>query len=137
MRARLLTLMMVLEVLAPDLPKHEAAVAMLQKMMLDINKRLLEDIDEEERVALESLQREFDFRKETSIRRRVRELVRTGAGLAHVDRSQLAREVVRAYDLRGTIVHTGVASDDDVYTAHDTIFHTVKALLRGRLGLQQ
>ena len=137
MRARLLTLMMVLEVLAPDLPKHEAAVAMLQKMMLDIKKRLLEDIDEEERVALESLQREFDFRKETSIRRRVRELVRTGVGLAHVDRSQLARDVVRAYDLRGTIVHTGVASDDDVNTAHDTIFHTVKALLRGRLGLQQ
>ena len=136
MRARLLTLMMVLEVLAPDLPKHEAAVAMLEKMTLDINKRLLEDIDEEERFALESLKREFDFRRETSIRRRVRELVTTGAGLAHADRNQLAREVVRAYDLRGKIVHTGVASDDDVYTAHDTIFRTVKALLRGRLGLQ-
>lgn len=137
MRARLLTLMMVLEVLAPDLPKHEAAIAMLEKMALDINKRLLEAIDEEERFALESLQREFDFRRETSIRRRVRELVKTGVGLAHADRDQLAREVVRAYDLRGKIVHTGVASDDDVYTAHDTIFHTVKALLRGRLGLQQ
>jgi len=74
MRARLLTLMMVLEVLAPDLPKHEAAIAMLEKMALDINKRLLEAIDEEERFALESLQREFDFRRETSIRRRVREL---------------------------------------------------------------
>ena len=137
MRARLLTLMMVLEVLAPDLPKHESAVAMLEKMTFDIDKRLREDINEEERFALESLQREFDFRKETSIRRRIRELVTTGAGLAHADRNQLAREVVRAYDLRGRIVHTGVASDDDVYAAHDTNFHTVKALLRGRLGLQQ
>ena len=104
---------------------------------VDINKRLLEDTDEEEQFALESLQREFYFRRETSIRRRVRELVKTGVGLAYADRNQLAREVVRAYDLRGKIVHTGVASDDDVYTAHDTIFHTVKALLRGRLGLQQ
>lgn len=137
MRARLLTLMMVLEVLAPDLAKHESAVAVLEKMTLDIDTRLHENISDEERFALESLQREFDFRKETSIRRRIRELVATGAGLAHADRNQLAREVVRAYDLRGKIVHTGVASNDDVYTAYDTILHTVKSLLRGRLGLQQ
>ncbi|XDF34167.1 hypothetical protein RBH89_18410 [Paracidovorax avenae] len=136
MRARLLTLMMVLEILAPDMPKHKSAVSMLKRMKLEIDMRICEELNEDERFALESLQRELDFRKETSIRRRVRELVMTSVGLKDADREQLARDVVRAYDLRGRIVHTGVAGDNDICSAYETVLQTTKEILRGRLGLK-
>lgn len=135
MRARLLTLMMVLEVLAPDMPKHKVALEMLEQLSKDIDDRLRICTDQEEHIALESLKREFDFRKETSIRRRVRELVMSDAGLRYCDRQQLARDIVRAYDLRGKMVHTGIAEEQEVNTAFETVFQVTKALLRGRLGL--
>lgn len=134
-RARLLTLMMVLEVLAPAMPKHESAVQLLEQATRGIDERLSGCADEEERFALESLKRELDFRKETSIRRRVRQLVMSGTGLQDADRKQLARDVVRAYDLRGQLIHTGTADEGEMHAALDTVFQTTKALLRGKLGL--
>jgi hypothetical protein len=134
-RARLLTLMMVLEVLAPEMPKHHAAVQMLQKLTTDIDRQLVGCTDDEERFALESLKRELDFRKETSIRRRVRELALSVPGLQPHDHKELARDVVRAYDLRGQLVHTGGADEGEMNKAFDTVFQLTKALLRGRLGL--
>lgn len=134
-RARFLTLMMILEVLAPDIPKHRSAIELLAQVTTDIDDRLNDGTDEEERFALESLKRELDFRKETSIRRRVRELVMSGAGLQDVNRNKLACDVVRAYDLRGQLVHTGTAGDRELHSAFETVFKTTKALLRGKLGL--
>lgn len=133
-RARLLTLMMVLEVLAPEIPKHTSAVQLLTQLTADIDSRLSQCHEEEENFALESLRRELDFRKETSIRRRVRELVLTGPGLP-ADRKQIARNVVRAYDLRGQLVHTGAADEAELGEAFDAVFNVTKALLRGKLGL--
>lgn len=135
LKARLLTLTMVLEVLAPEMPKHRTAVQLLQQLTADIDSRLGCCRDEDEQFALESLKRELDFRKETSIRRRVRELVNTSSGLP-ADRKSIAREVVRAYDLRGQLVHTGAANEVEIYKAFDTVFDVVKAILRGKLGLK-
>ncbi len=133
-RARLLTLMMVLEVLAPEIPKHHAAVQVLQQMTMVIDARLASCNDNDEQFALDSLKRELDFRKETSIRRRVRELIVTSSGLP-ADRNSVARDVVRAYDLRSQLVHTGDADEAEVNKASDTVLQVTKALLRGRLGL--
>lgn len=135
LRARLLTLMMVLEVLAPEIPKHPSAVQILTQLTDDIDSRLSRRDDEEEHFAFESLRRELDFRKETSIRRRVRELVLTSPGLP-ADRKAIARNVVRAYDLRGQLVHTGTADEAELNEAFDAVFHVTKALLRGKLGLE-
>lgn len=135
-KARLLILMMILEVLAPDISKHQSAVKLLESVSSDLVDRINFCTDEDEKFALESLKREFDFRKETSIRRRVRELVMCGSGLSHCDRSELARSVVGAYDLRGQLVHTGKADESELNMAFDTVIQVVKDLLRGRLGLQ-
>lgn len=133
-RARFLTLMMALEVLAPITEKHTVT----QKLLLELNQRI--DIeksccpDEDARDALDALQHELKFRKETSIRRRVRRLILDETILEKEEKETLARKVVRAYDLRGKLAHTGFVNLSDLYEAHDIVFNAVKLILQTRLG---
>jgi hypothetical protein len=79
--------------------------------------------------------REMDFRKETSIRRRVRRLVLDEAPLGEPDRQALAKKVVNAYDLRGAVIHAGAGDPQAMSEAHDTVLQAAKLILRARLGL--
>jgi len=99
--------------------------------------QLAETMEEEERDALEALLREIDFKKETAIRRRVRSLVLAEAPLAKDSRMCLARKVVKAYDLRGSVVHTGAVDLQALNEANETALKAVKLLLRARLGLAE
>jgi hypothetical protein len=134
-RARFLTLVMALEVLAPVTQKHRAAVQLLIDLQNSIDTRLADEANPDARDALEALRRETDFRKETSIRRRIRQLVLQDAPLSDVDREALAKRVVAAYDLRGSVVHTGGVDPNALAEATETALLTVKLLLRSRLGL--
>ncbi len=134
-RARFLTLMMVLEVLAPVTERHPAAVQLLADFQESIDLQVDGAADTETRDALEALRREIGFRKETSIRRRVRRLVLDLASLDEQSRQALAKKVVAAYDLRGTVVHTGAVDSQALSEANDFALQTVKLILRARLGL--
>lgn len=134
-RARFLTLMMVLEVLAPITEKHTAAVQLLTELKKVIDAQLAIEPDPEARDALESLLRETEFRKETSIRRRIRRLVLDEVPLSDADRQALAKKVVAAYDLRGSVIHTASVAPDALADANETALNVVKLLLRARLGL--
>lgn len=133
-RARFLTLMMALEVLAPVTEKHEAAVELLASLQEAIDMRLVDEANLDARDALEALRSETDFRKETSIRRRIRRLVLEEAPLCDVDRQALAKKVVAAYDLRGSVVHTGTLDPNALAEANETALHALKMMLRSRLG---
>ncbi|MCO5105344.1 MAG: hypothetical protein M9919_15215 [Burkholderiaceae bacterium] len=134
-RARFLTLMMVLEVLAPVTERHPTAVQLLADFQKSIDLQIDGAADTETRDALEALRREIDFRKETSIRRRVRRLVLDVAPLDEQSRQALAKKVVDAYDLRGTVVHTGAVDAQALSEANETALQTAKLILRARLGL--
>ena len=134
-RARFLTLMTALEVLAPVTDKHPTAVALLVELGNAIGARLANEADPEARDALEALKRETDFRRETSIRRRIRQLVLTEAPLGEVELKALAKRVVDAYDLRGAVVHGSAIHPNALGDASQTALDTVKLLLRSRLGL--
>jgi hypothetical protein len=134
-RARFLTLMMALEVLAPVSEKHPAAVELLTALHTSIDERLVVEVDREARDALEALCRETDFRKETSIRRRIRHLVLNEVPLSDAELQALAKRVVAAYDLRGAVVHTGAVDPQALAEANETALDTVKRILRARLGL--
>jgi hypothetical protein len=136
-RARFLTLMTCLEVLAPITEKHPIAVQVLSELKRQVEAQLAEAREEEERDALEALLREIDFKKETSIRRRVRSLVLAEAPLAKDARMGLAKKVVEAYDLRGSIVHTATVDSQALNEANETALKTVKLLLRAQLGLAE
>lgn len=134
-RARFLTLVMALEVLAPVIEKHSAAVQLLIDLQKAIDTRLVGETNPEARDALQALRRETDFRKETSIRRRIRHLVLQEVPLCDIDREALARRVVAAYDLRGSVIHKGAVNPHALAEANETVLQTVKLLLRSRLGL--
>lgn len=80
------------------------------------------------------MRRETDFRNETSIRRLIRRLVLEEAPLCDVDRQALAKKVVAAYDLRGSVVHTGTLDPNALAEANETALHALKMMLRSRLG---
>lgn len=132
-RARFLTLVMTLEVLAPVTEKHVVAQELLTRLRDEIDIRLAEITDEEARDSLEALRRELEFRKETSIRRRVRRLILDEAPLDKPSRQTLAKQVVWAYDLRGALAHSGSVDSDELYKAHDIALNAAKLILRARL----
>ena len=134
-RARFLTLMMALEVLAPVTEKHLAAVQMLTNLQTAIDGQLATETDPDARDALESLRRDTKFRKETSIRRRIRRLVLDNVPLNEADRESLAKKVVAAYDLRGSVIHTGTVDTNALAVANETALYVIKLLLKGLLGL--
>lgn len=135
MRARFLTLIMTLEVLAPVTEKHFMVVELLTQWREEIQDSLTQATDEDAQDALEALGGELDFRKETSIRRRVRRLILDEAPLDEPDRTALSKQVIRAYDLRGSLAHSGSVNENELCEAHDIALRAVKLILRTRLGL--
>lgn len=133
-RARFLTLMMALEVLSPVTEKHPAAVALLKELAATVQTRLDDTPDEDTRDALQALAREIVFRKETSIRRRVRKLILDVAPLPKPELQELARDVVRAYDLRGSLIHTGTVEGLALGDAYAVALKAIKLILKARLG---
>jgi hypothetical protein len=135
LRSRFLTLVMALEVLAVPTGKHPIA----QRLLDDLERQVLvamekHDEGSDEREALESLQRELLFRRQTSLRSRVRQLVLDGLpDLAKEARRERAREVAWAYDLRGKLVHEGRVEKTDLTRAHEIARREVRALLSARL----
>lgn len=133
-RARFLTLIMVLEVMAPVTEKHLAAQELISKWKAELQEQLSQVHERETVDSLEALDRELEFRRETSIRRRIRKLIFDVISLDQNDKDELAGRVVSAYDLRGSLVHSGTVDDSKLRTAYDAVFKVVKVLLRTRIG---
>jgi hypothetical protein len=135
MRARFITLMMILEVFAPVTEKHPTAQILIRRWKEELAAaRALVNSDQEALHALDALDRELDFRRETSIRQRVRTFVH---GMFEEDPRQLelTSAAVNAYDRRGTLVHEGSLSQDQLAEAHQQALLVVGAVLRRRLGM--
>ena len=108
--ARLLTLVLALESLMSDPPRHQVVVRFLDKWKGEVEARKNDFTeDSEERHALESLERELLFKKTDSLRRQVRTLVRESLDyLGHKEAAELAKKAVWVYDKRSKLVHEGV-----------------------------
>lgn len=135
-RARFLVLVTALEVLAPVTEKHADVVAILTDFAATVHAKLNTTSNDEARDALQALVRDIEFRKETSIRRRVRRLILDDAPLSEQERIECARKVVKAYDLRGSMVHTGAVDAQALSDAHSVALNAVKLILLVRLGLR-
>lgn len=135
-RSRFLTLVMILEVLAPNIDKHEVAQRLVKEFKDSIQIVLSNTDDADAKDALTSLDRELDFRRETSIRQRVRRLIRNAfTQLEEGARIQLEKSVVSAYDARGTLTHTGYLSPAQLDVAHEEALAVVRRLLSMELGV--
>jgi hypothetical protein len=106
--ARFLTLIMSLEALARSTRKSDVAVELLERWSTEVQVLLATvQQDSEDAAALDALRRELLFRRDDSIRSQVRKLIlRELSDDSDVDAQ--AREAVRLYDLRSTLVHQGI-----------------------------
>jgi hypothetical protein len=135
-RARLLTLVMALEVLAPVTEKHPSAAELVARWKEDLAHRRQGADDPEVVAALEALDRELDFRKETSIRQRVRQLIRNAPLIVdREERGQLERRAVAIYDARGRLAHQGSLPANELAVLLDDATQILRRLLRARLGI--
>lgn len=129
-RARFLTLVMVLEALAEPARRPRLAVELIGQfgeILCDAEAQVERDSDEAN--VIEALKREIVFRKDDSIRSRIRTLV---TGLLHDkepdEQKQVARRALSVYDARSDLLHTGSIPDaklNDSLTEVKEIVHSV------------
>ena len=134
LEGRLLTLSMALEVLAPKIDKHPIAL----KLLTELQQRILQlrnsgGMDGDEEASLEALERELLFRREASIRSRIRSLaVSVGFGTAE-EKQELVRSALRAYDARSVLLHEGRLDPQKLSRAHEDAQAVIRAVFRSRL----
>lgn len=135
--AKFLTMVMALEVLTQPIPKHPVAQKLLDRLEDEVNNEKIgycKDSDEWE--SLDSLIREIAFRRENSLRSRIRALVLTSlSGLPLEDLKQRAKDVVWVYDQRSALVHDGSLPEEILAKAYELAKRTLVDVLRERASL--
>ncbi len=132
--ARLLTLSMAFEVLAPVTLKHEVVQTLINSWRISVENAKVAYVGNDAALAaVESLERELLFRRESSIRGRIREFVFTELGQDSGAKDQ-ARQVVSAYDARSTLLHDGRLEDSVLGKAIEDFRGPLKEILSRRVG---
>jgi hypothetical protein len=134
MTARFLTLIMALEALAPAEAKHRVVQELIDEWMRELeNRQARVRRGEKEWDAYDALAREVGFRREVSIRQRIRTLVRnTLEAHGDADADDMARTAVELYDHRSTLVHDGVLPEGELSHATETARTIVRRVLEAR-----
>lgn len=130
-RAKFLTLVTAIEILAPPVNKHPKALQLLDSWRRHL-KELLESCQSgsEEEASYEALERELFFRREQSIRGRVRSYVRdTLMDSRPEEYEELARAALFAYDLRSKLVHDGTLERSRLASGYEAATRVLGALL--------
>jgi hypothetical protein len=133
--AKLLTLSMAVEVLSPVVEKHQVVLDLLDswKPTLAAAKEA-SAADADALAGLESLERELMFRRDASIRSRVRSYV-MGALEGSDGAEDAAKMAVRAYDARSRLVHEGTLDPADMGEAIANLQAVLKRVFQRRLAL--
>lgn len=137
--ARLLTRAMVLEVLAPAEEKHPYALRLLDSWRADLERALAQVAEgSEEHDAVESLQRELIFRREKSIRSRIKShVLATLDAAGHPEAKALSRRALKAYDARSKLMHEGRLDDTALVEALGAMDAIIPAVLAAEIGIPQ
>ncbi|MEO8098206.1 MAG: hypothetical protein ABI811_10935 [Acidobacteriota bacterium] len=104
--ARFLTLIMALETLATGVDRPPLVLDLLEKWRNETG-RILQTLapDSDDAASLHGISRELLFRRQDSIRQQIRSLVLRTLAMSGED--DPAKQAVRLYDLRSTLVHGG------------------------------
>lgn len=133
-KAKFLTLVMALEALAPDERKPPVAQQLIDEWMEIVKVRQSNSVaDSDEWNAYEALQRELGFRKEASIRQRIRTLVRsTLSQHGDADADAMAKTALKIYDQRSKLVHDGYLPEGELSQATEQARNIVRRVLEAR-----
>ncbi|SDE30750.1 hypothetical protein [Belnapia rosea] len=131
-RARFLTLIMCLEVMAPRPKRHQKLIDALRCFRSGLNKLRVNSSKEEER-EIEGVLSQIGFSEEQSIKLRIQSLVRSEVPLDISGKEALAERMNTAYKVRSNISHNG--DDPNLPNVFDDVLQAVKLVLTTRLGL--
>jgi hypothetical protein len=131
MNARFIALVMALEVLAIPASKTQVCQELLERWRHELVALLSEHQNSPDHADLEALMRELAFRKESSIRSRIRKLLASLQGALLSD--QDARRAIQIYDLRGGLVHDGRADQRELSRAVSDGRRIIASILQYRL----
>lgn len=135
-RARLLTFVMALEALATGDPKADEVQELMDEWEEEIEMKKAE-YNPNSRVFndLEALERELLFRRESSLRTQIRQLVLTSLDdWARDERLKIADRAVEVYDARSTLVHEGHLPAPRLNTAASDAQEIAQAVLQARFA---
>jgi len=134
--SRFLVLVMALETLSQGRPKHPIVQATMDRWAAEVAERLeAADVLSEEGNDFEALQRELLFRKESSLRSNMRDLVgSTLQEVGHPDSGTLASDAVRMYDRRSTLVHEGFLPEAELMAGLATARTLAKLILTAKVA---
>lgn len=105
--ARFLTLIIALEALATPVQRPPAVLELVQRWKAEVDERLSQlDRDSEEAAALEILQSDVLFRRESGIRSQIRHLIASTLRNDH-DVTTQTKIAMSLYDVRSNLVHFG------------------------------
>lgn len=130
--ARFLTLTMALEALAPVELKHDCAQIAVEKWIEELRGLQAPYAEvSEEWEAFDSLIREVGFRREKSIRSRIRSLVYSSLESSEPNADETSRQAVRLYDKRSELLHNGHVREENfgrcISDLRDITFRVLKA----------
>lgn len=131
--AKLLTLVIALEVMSVPSLKSSRARRLLERWQNEIDKEIarISTDDMEERESLDALKRELDFRREESLRQRVRRSVREAlAAAGHPAADEMAHTALKVYDYRSALSHEGRLDSADLEFAFREAEVLVRVILR-------
>jgi hypothetical protein len=133
--SRLLSLVMSLEALTTGDLKHLAAVELLEKWRTELALEKEQYAEgSEELAALDSLDNELWFRKETSISSQVRSVVRRALTVAGApDVKPMLKLTVSVYKARSKLAHDGTLPPQELSEAVAAAQHIVTRVLKARL----
>lgn len=135
--AKLITLVMAIESLTNKSDKQAVALELIAKWQSEIKDAMdVLDPDCEDHFSLKCLERELLFRRETSIRSRVKDLVlQTFSECSAREAHELANKAVRIYDMRGSLVHDGTLPEKQLAVATKDAQHLVARILRAKFEI--
>ncbi len=132
--ASFITLVSVLEVLAPQRERPMAVVKAFKEFVADLKCRQESAEDPEEKRAFQAAIDDAHWKKYESISQRIRELVRTTYD-GDPDQESHVKCVKEAYAVRSRLLHLGTVDPDKLAAATISVRKAVKAVLAKRLGL--
>jgi len=140
-RSRFLTLTMVLEVLAEPEDKPPIVRALIERWDTEASSQMEALVTNGETSdnykALDSLRRELLFRRDVSIRRRVRRLGELlDTSFAPPEGATYEELAILAYDVRGSLLHTGSVEDTSLAKAYTAADKTVRRALELAVSTQ-
>lgn len=132
--AKFLTLVIALEALSIGTPRTQLVLDLMNKWKKEA-KELLNTVEKEsdDAISMECVMQELLFRKEDSIRRRIRNLVATTLQAnGDEDAAEMATRAVEIYGVRGALLHDGQVESGVLSKAASDAKNIVERVLRAR-----